>query len=115
VQKHPQPQETPKTTAHASPLSPTLPETSVHPSRLRHNPVHAAELTRSRAAGLHRTLREHQPRAAKYRTGVILLLVRRLSRFALLVVPLQCIDRGSLLGHEVDHEGHGKVGEAVAP
>jgi hypothetical protein len=62
-----------------------------------------------------RTLCQHETGSAKDRSIAVVLLLRLLTCLALVVVFLEFCDCACLLRHEVDHEWHGKVCQAVAP
>ena len=82
-------------------------------SRLRRESIRLGK--RSRGLASTRARRDHEPRASEDGCVVLLLLLRLLPQLALLVVLLQRLDRRACLGQVVDHEGHGEVGQAVAP
>lgn len=62
-----------------------------------------------------RALGQHQSRAAQDRSVILLRLLRHLPLLSFFVVLLEGLDRPRLLAQEVDHEGHRKVVETVAP
>ncbi len=76
------------------------------PCWLRHNAI-SLRVRRGRRGLLRdRALRQHQSRLAKDRTCVVVFLLRSLARVAGIVVFLQLVDGGGLLGHVRDHERH---------
>lgn len=71
-------------------------------------------LVRDRAGCAARPLGQHQSRSQN-RSVVIVLLMYGLASLALLIVLLQQVNGGSLLGQHVDQVRHGEVVQAVAP
>lgn len=81
---------------------------------LRCEPVRLSErrwglTTNTRAGG------NHEPVSAENWCIVLFDFVRLLSKLAFLIILLQGLDSRALLSKVVNHEGHGEVGEAIAP
>ena len=98
----------------------TLSSKPTIPSRLRCDPIrlavcHPGHGWRRAACTAGGALSEHEPRTAEDGRAILLLLRAGLTGLTLVVVAAQCLDGRGLLAHEVDEEGHGEVGQAVAP
>lgn len=82
--------------------------------RLRCNAVRLL-VRHGRWSSAPRSLREHEPRTAKDRCIILLLLLLGLPRLSLVVVAFQRLNCRSLLAHEIDHERHREVCQPVPP
>ncbi len=117
-QPHPDPPAAVVTLPSLPPTSYPYPPSSSKPSKprlLRRKAIRLAVRDGTRRSAAARPLREHETGATEDRGIVLVLLLPSLAGLALLIILRQRLDDGNLLAHEVDEEGHGEVGEAVAP